>query len=51
MDYSWEALDQIIKGGKEAWGDEFPVTANTLIGVSSLWLPGLLVEIEAVAVI
>src|SRR5438309_1097284 len=25
VDYSWEALEAIIKGSQEAWGDEFPV--------------------------
>ena len=51
VNYSWEALEQFLAAAKEVYGDEYPVTANTLIGVSSLWLPDLLVEVDAVAVV
>jgi enamine deaminase RidA (YjgF/YER057c/UK114 family) len=51
VNYSWEALEEFLAAAKEVYGDEYPVTANTLVGVASLWLPELLVEIEAVAVV
>ena len=51
VDYSWEALEGLLTATKEVFGDPYPLTANTLVGVASLWLPGLLVEVEAVAVV
>jgi enamine deaminase RidA (YjgF/YER057c/UK114 family) len=51
VDYTWEALEALLTAGKETWGDQYPRTANTLIGVAALWLPGILVEVEAVAVL
>jgi enamine deaminase RidA (YjgF/YER057c/UK114 family) len=51
VDYSWEALAGLLTAGKEVFGDPYPLTANTLVGVASLWLPELLVEIDAVAVV
>jgi len=51
VNYSWEALEGIMTATKEVYGDSYPRTANTLVGVASLWLPDLLVEIEAVAVV
>ena len=51
VNYSWDALEGIMTATKEAYGDSYPRTANTLVGVASLWLPDLLVEIEAVGVV
>jgi len=51
VNYSWDALEGIMTATKEVYGDSYPRTANTLVGVASLWLPDLLVEIEAVAVV
>ena len=51
VDYSWDALEGLLTATKEVFGDPYPVTANTLVGVAALWLPELLVEIEAVAVV
>ena len=51
VNYSWDALEEIVTATKEVFGDSYPRTASTLVGVASLWLPDLLVEIEAVAVI
>lgn len=51
VDYSWDALQSVMTASKEVFGEANPITANTLVGVSSLWLPGLLVEVEAIAVI
>ena len=49
VDYSWDALEGLLTATKEVFGDPYPVTANTLVGVAALWLPELLVEIEATA--
>ena len=51
VDYSWDALEALMAAAKEVFGEEFPLTANTLVGVASLWLPDLLVEVDAVAVL
>jgi enamine deaminase RidA (YjgF/YER057c/UK114 family) len=51
VNYSWEALEALMTAGKEVFGDPYPLTANTLVGVASLWLPELLVEVDAVAVV
>ena len=51
VDYSWDALEAFMTAAKEVFGEPYPVTANTLVGVSALWLPDLLVEVEAVAVV
>jgi enamine deaminase RidA (YjgF/YER057c/UK114 family) len=49
--YSWDALEALMTAAKEVFGDPYPLTASTLVGVASLWLPDLLVEIDAVAII
>ena len=51
VDYSWDALEALMAAAKEVFGDPYPLTANTLVGVASLWLPELLVEVDAVAVV
>jgi enamine deaminase RidA (YjgF/YER057c/UK114 family) len=51
VDYSWDAVEALTAAAADVFGGSPPLTANTLVGVSALWLPGLLVEIEAVAVI
>ena len=51
VDYSWAALESLIAAAEEVLGDPYPLAANTLIGVASLWLPDLLVEIDAIAVV
>ncbi len=51
VDYSWDALEALMAAAKDVFGEQYPLTANTLVGVSSLWLPELLVEIEAIAVV
>ena len=50
VDYTWDALEALLTATKEVFGEPYPVTANTLVGVASLWLPELLVEIDAVAI-
>ena len=51
VDDSWDAVEALTTAATEVFGGPPPLTANTLVGVSALWLPGLLVEIEAVAVL
>ena len=51
VDYSWDALEALMAAAKEVFGDAYPLTANTLVGVASLWLPDLLVEVDAIAVV
>ena len=51
VDYSWDALEALMTAAKEVFGDDYPLTANTLVGVASLWLPELLVEVDAIAII
>jgi len=51
VDYSWDALEALMTAAKEVFGDPYPLTANTLVGVASLWLPELLVEVDAIAVV
>ena len=51
VDYSWDALEALMAAAKEVFGDPYPLTANTLVGVASLWLPELLVEVDAIAII
>jgi hypothetical protein len=40
-----------VSAAKDVFGEECPLTAHTLVGVASLWLPDLLVEVDAVAVV
>ena len=51
VDYNWDALEALTTAAKEVFGEPYPLTANTLVGVTSLWLPELLVEVEAVAIL
>jgi enamine deaminase RidA (YjgF/YER057c/UK114 family) len=51
VDYSWDAVEALTKAAGEVFDGPPPLTANTLVGVSALWLPDLLVEIEAIAVL
>ena len=51
VDYSWDALEALTTATKETFGEPYPATASTLVGVSALWLPDLLIEVEAVAVL
>lgn len=51
VNYSWEALEELLAATQQVFGDPYPRTASTLVGVASLWLPDLLVEVEAVAVV
>jgi enamine deaminase RidA (YjgF/YER057c/UK114 family) len=53
VDYSDDALGGIFAGLAEfeaEVGEAFPPAASTLVGVTALWQPGLLIEIDAVYV-
>ena len=51
VDYNWDALEALMTAATEVFGEPYPFTANTLVGVASLWLPELLVEVDAVAIV
>ena len=40
----------IVGAAIDVLGEHYPVTAATLIGVTSLWQPDLLVEVDAMLV-
>lgn len=53
VDYSDDALGEIFTGLAEyeaEVGESIPPAASTLVGVTALWRPGLLIEIDAVFV-
>jgi len=50
VDYDEDALTALLTAALEVFGDDYPVTASTLVGVATLWQPDLLVEIDAMAV-
>ncbi|MFG2779380.1 RidA family protein [Streptomyces prunicolor] len=49
--YEVEHLLPIFEAGKEVFGDEWPLCASMLIGVTALALPEWLIEINATAVL
>ena len=51
VDYGDAALEALMSAAIEVFGDDFPVTASTLVGVAALWQPDLLIEIDAIAVV
>ncbi len=51
VDYSAEAFDALVTAAIEVYGDDFPITATTLVPVPMLWQPGLLIEIDATIVV
>jgi enamine deaminase RidA (YjgF/YER057c/UK114 family) len=50
-DYTPDALEPLVGAAIEVFGDQYPVTASTLLGVATLWQPDILIEIDAVAVV
>ena len=50
VDYTPEVFESIVGAAIEVLGGEYPVTAATLVGVASLWQPGLVIEIDAMLV-
>lgn len=51
VDHSAAAFEAIVGAAIEVFGEDFPITASTLVGVAALWQPGLLFEVDAVLVI
>ncbi|HEX4819504.1 MAG TPA: RidA family protein [Acidimicrobiales bacterium] len=51
VDYGDAALEALMSAAIEVFGDDFPITASTLVGVATLWQPDLLIEIDAIAVV
>jgi enamine deaminase RidA (YjgF/YER057c/UK114 family) len=51
VEYSDAALEALMTAAIEVFGDDFPITASTLVGVAALWQPDLLIEIDAIAVV
>lgn len=50
VDYTPAVFESIVGAAIDVLGEHYPVTAATLIGVTSLWQPGLLVEVDAMLV-
>ena len=51
VDWNMEKLGPLMESAIEVFGDEFPVTATTLIGVAALFEPDYLIEIDVTAVL
>ena len=51
VDWNMEKLGPLMESAVEVFGDEFPVTATTLIGVAGLFERELLIEIDVTAVV
>jgi enamine deaminase RidA (YjgF/YER057c/UK114 family) len=51
VDWNMEKLEPLMESAIEVFGDEFPLTATTLIGVAALFEPDYLIEIDVTAVI
>lgn len=48
VDHRAELIGPIFGAGQEVFGQDWPVTASTLLGVAALGLPEWLVEIDAI---
>lgn len=51
VDLTPAAFDEFVGAVIGELGEAYPETAATLVGVTALWQPGLLVEIEATVVL
>jgi enamine deaminase RidA (YjgF/YER057c/UK114 family) len=51
VDWNMEKLGPLMESAIEVFGDEFPVTATTLVGVAALFEPDYLIEVDVTAVI
>jgi enamine deaminase RidA (YjgF/YER057c/UK114 family) len=51
VDHRPEKIEPIFAAGRRVFGDEWPLTASTLIGVAALGLPEWLIEIDALAAV
>lgn len=48
VDHTAELIGPIFGAGREVFGDDWPITASTLLGVAALGLPEWLIEIDAI---
>ena len=51
VDYEPSCLDGIFAGAIAAFGEDLPTSTSTLVGVTSLFVPGQLIEVDAIAVL
>jgi enamine deaminase RidA (YjgF/YER057c/UK114 family) len=51
VDYSDDAYNALVTAAIEVFGEEYPVTAGTLLGVEKLFQPDILVEIDAMVIL
>ena len=51
VDWTPEKLGPLFEAAIEVFGDDMVVTASTLVGVSALFEPDWLIEIDATAVV
>jgi enamine deaminase RidA (YjgF/YER057c/UK114 family) len=51
VDYNEAALEALVGAAIEVFGNDYPITASTLVGVATLWQPDVLIEIDAVAIV
>jgi enamine deaminase RidA (YjgF/YER057c/UK114 family) len=51
VDWNMEKLGPLMESAIEVFGDDFPLTATTLIGVAALFEPDYLIEIDVTAVV
>jgi enamine deaminase RidA (YjgF/YER057c/UK114 family) len=51
VDWNMEKLGPLMESAIEVFGEDFPITATTLIGVAALFEPEYLIEIDVTAVI
>jgi enamine deaminase RidA (YjgF/YER057c/UK114 family) len=51
VDYDEAALEALMTAAIEVFGEDYPITASTLVGVATLWQPDVLVEIDALALV
>ena len=51
VNFGPESLDAIYTAAFEVFGDDLPQATSTLVGVSALFHPGQLFEVDAVAVL
>lgn len=51
VDYTAASLDALMEAAISEYGEAYPITACTLVGVAALWEAGVLIEIDALAVV
>ena len=51
VDYRPEHLDALFGPLAEVFGENPPAATSTLVGVQALYMPGQLIEVEAIAVV